>query len=162
HRGVPRVHRRDDAARAEAGRLPSTLGPPPVRAPHPAAPLHRVAALHPPHRARLRSRGAAAPPGVAGHRVRRTVRALVTGATGFPGGHLARHLAAQGHVVRALVRARSSAAVDLESAGIALVLGDLRDKAALSHAAENVDIIYHIAALYRQAGLSADVYRAVN
>ena len=86
---------------------------------------------------------------------------LVTGATGFTGGHLARMLAARGHRVRALVRDRSRAA-DLEAAGIELVEGDLRDRAALDRAVNGVDRVYHIAAMYRQAGLPADIYRAVN
>jgi acyl-CoA synthetase (AMP-forming)/AMP-acid ligase II len=42
------------------------------------------------------------------------VRALVTGATGFTGGHLARHLSACGHPVRVLVRKRDRAR-DLEA-----------------------------------------------
>ncbi len=46
------------------------------------------------------------------------VKVLVTGATGFTGGHLARHLAARGHEVRALVRGRSLARfADLAAAG---------------------------------------------
>src|SRR5262245_43051173 len=40
---------------------------------------------------------------------RRTVRDLVTGATGFTGGHLARGLLARGHMVRVLVRERDQA-----------------------------------------------------
>ena len=44
------------------------------------------------------------------------VAELVTGATGFTGGHLARMLVGRGHQVRALVRDRSKAA-DLEAAG---------------------------------------------
>ncbi len=86
---------------------------------------------------------------------------LVTGATGFTGGHLARTLAARGYQVRALVRDRR-AAIDLERAGIELVEGDLRDRAALDRAVAGIDRVYHIAAMYRQAGLPADAYRAVN
>jgi dihydroflavonol-4-reductase len=87
------------------------------------------------------------------------VRALVTGATGFTGGHLARHLAASGHHVRIL--ARNPARVD---AGLPfdVVVGDLRDKSALEKAAEGIDVVYNIAAIYRQAGLPSETYRAVN
>lgn len=70
-------------------------------------------------------------------------------------------LAAQGHRVRALVRDRARAA-DLERAGVELVEGDLRDRAALERAVDGVERVYHIAAMYRQAGLAADTYRAVN
>ena len=54
------------------------------------------------------------------------MRVLVTGATGFTGGHLARQLAARGYQVRALLRGRADA-----QAGIDFVLGDLRDRASL-------------------------------
>jgi dihydroflavonol-4-reductase len=91
------------------------------------------------------------------------VRVLVTGATGFTGGHLARALAARGADVRALVRDPASpAAGDLSKAGVAVVPGDLRDAAALTAAAAGVDVVYHIAAIYRQAGLPASVYRDIN
>jgi nucleoside-diphosphate-sugar epimerase len=91
------------------------------------------------------------------------VRVLVTGATGFTGGHLARALSAAGHEVSALVRDRTRpGAVDLEHAGIALAVGDLRDDAALTAAMSGVDVVYHLAAIYRQVGVSADTYRAVN
>jgi nucleoside-diphosphate-sugar epimerase len=90
------------------------------------------------------------------------VRVLVTGATGFTGGHLARGLAARGYHVSALVRQAGPATADLAKAGIALVVGDLRDPAALAAATAGVDVVYHIAAIYRQAGLSNDTYRAVN
>jgi dihydroflavonol-4-reductase len=90
------------------------------------------------------------------------VRALVTGATGFTGGHLARSLAAAGEPVAALVREHGPAAAALAAAGVTLVTGDLRDAAALARATEGVDVVYHIAALYRQAGLSDETYHAVN
>jgi len=88
-------------------------------------------------------------------------RALVTGATGFTGGHLARALAAEaGATVRALVRDRARAAAALP--GIELVEGDLTDAEALTRAVAGVDVVYHVAALYRAAGLDDAVYRAVN
>jgi nucleoside-diphosphate-sugar epimerase len=89
------------------------------------------------------------------------VRDLVTGATGFTGGHLAVGLATRGHVVRALVRDRARAS-DLEAAGVQLVSGDIRDRASLDEAAAGIDTIYHVAAVYRQAGISRETYRAVN
>jgi dihydroflavonol-4-reductase len=89
------------------------------------------------------------------------VRVLVTGATGFTGGHLARALAARGDEVCALVRDPSRAGC-LEQAGIELVVGDLRNRADVRTAVTGVAVVYHVAALYRQAGLPASDYRAVN
>jgi nucleoside-diphosphate-sugar epimerase len=91
------------------------------------------------------------------------VRVLVTGATGFTGGHLARALVAAGHDVSALVRDRESEpAANLARAGITLVPGDLRDTRALTAATAGVEVVYHLAAIYRQAGVPAETYRAVN
>ena len=70
-------------------------------------------------------------------------------------------LVSRGHRVRALVRDTRRAA-DLEAAGIELVEGDLRDVAALDRAVAGIDRVYHIAAMYREAGLPAETYRAVN
>jgi dihydroflavonol-4-reductase len=86
---------------------------------------------------------------------------LVTGATGFTGGHLARHLAARGHAVRALVR-EADRAKDLASLGIDVVAGDLTDAASLARAVAGIDVAYNIAALYREAGLPTGAYHAVN
>ena len=89
------------------------------------------------------------------------MRHLVTGATGFTGGHLARRLAEDGQAVRALVRDPTRAG-DLERAGVELAAGDIRDERALRAAMAGVDLVFHIAAVYRQAGVSKEVYRAVN
>ena len=69
---------------------------------------------------------------IAGHARRRTVRVLVTGATGFTGGHLARapRGARRRGVARWCATERPRAAA-LANAGIELVTGDLRDRAAL-------------------------------
>jgi len=90
------------------------------------------------------------------------LRVLVTGATGFTGGHLTRALDAAGDHVRALVHSPGSV-VRIEGPGnIAIVHGDVRDPDAMRAAAEGVDVVYHTAAIYRQAGLRDAEYRAVN
>jgi dihydroflavonol-4-reductase len=89
------------------------------------------------------------------------VRVLVTGATGFTGGHLARGLADRGRTVRAFVRDRSRAE-DLESKGVELATGDLRDRRAVADAVSGVDVVYHIAATYRAANITRETYRAIN
>jgi dihydroflavonol-4-reductase len=90
------------------------------------------------------------------------VRVLVTGATGFTGGHLARTLAARGDAVSVLVRGENPAAAALAASGIRLFTGDVRDRQSLTAAMDGVEVVYHIAAMYRVAGLGDDVYRAVN
>ena len=89
------------------------------------------------------------------------MRSLVTGATGFTGGVLTRALLARGHAVTALVRDAGRAA-DLRDAGARLAVGDLTDRTALRAALEGVQVVYNVAAIYRQAGVSAAAYRAVN
>ena len=89
----------------------------------------------------------------------------MTGATGFTGGHLALTLAARGDEVRALVRPKSRArfeASKLPRKGVIAVEGDLLDPAAVQRAADGVDVVYHIAATYREAGQRDSAYRAIN
>jgi dihydroflavonol-4-reductase len=89
------------------------------------------------------------------------LRALVTGATGFTGGHLARALKARGHDVWAMVR-DPARATHLKAADIPTRAGDLADPASLPAAVAGIDVVYNIAALYRQAGLPDSVYHQVN
>jgi uncharacterized protein YbjT (DUF2867 family) len=70
-------------------------------------------------------------------------RVLVTGATGFVGGRLARELAARGHAVRCLVRDRGRAA-DLERAGCELHEGDVLDRSTLAGAGEEAEVAYYL------------------
>lgn len=72
------------------------------------------------------------------------MNALVTGATGFVGGHVVEALLAAGTQVTALVRSPAKAAM-LEQRGVRLVPGDLHDHDALRRACEGQDVIHHVA-----------------
>jgi nucleoside-diphosphate-sugar epimerase len=89
------------------------------------------------------------------------VRVLVTGATGFTGGHLARALAARGDEVRALVR-KSSDPGRLAELGCEIVTGDIRDPKAIDRAVAGVDQVHHLAAAFRVAGKPDRYYRDIN
>jgi nucleoside-diphosphate-sugar epimerase len=76
------------------------------------------------------------------------MRYLVTGATGFVGGRVARQLIAAGHAVVAVVRdpARAGALADL---GVTLAPGDVTDRASLRAPMAGVDGVFHIAGWYK-------------
>lgn len=70
---------------------------------------------------------------------------LVTGATGFVGSRLARHLRARGLEVRCLVRsAQRPAARELEAAGCELHVGDVLDPSSLRGAGRDVQAAYYL------------------
>ena len=73
---------------------------------------------------------------------------LVTGASGFIGGCLARQLLRAGHEVAALVR-NPEAAGDLAAAGVSIHQGDIRDQSSLRVPLSGVDGLFHLAAWYR-------------
>lgn len=73
------------------------------------------------------------------------MRALVTGAAGFIGSHVAERLAAAGHTVRGLVRTAAQEAT-VRSLGAEPVFGDLTRPASLRAAADGTDTVIHAAA----------------
>lgn len=88
-------------------------------------------------------------------------KVLVTGATGFVGSHLAKRLLQDGHEVRILIRpGRDASHLDLLGAEIAL--GDLVDRESVNRAMDGVEVVYHIAALFRKAGPPDSAYWNVN
>lgn len=89
------------------------------------------------------------------------MKALVTGGTGFTGGHLCRRLINDGYDVKTIVRNPDRAA-DLQRQGIETVAGDLRDPDSLRRAVADVDVVYHIAALFRPENVTCEDMWAIN
>jgi len=71
---------------------------------------------------------------------------LVTGGTGFVGGHVVRALRADDRPVRCLVRDRRKAG-DLAELGCELVEGDITDPASLRRAGAGADVVVHLVAI---------------
>jgi nucleoside-diphosphate-sugar epimerase len=70
-------------------------------------------------------------------------------------------LVGQGHYVRSLVR-KGSQPDFLKSIGVEIVYGDLSEPATLSPAVRGLDIVYHIAGLFRQQSIDPKMFRKVN
>ena len=73
---------------------------------------------------------------------------LITGATGFVGGAVARELRKAGHAVRALVR-NPGAAQALAAIGVELHTGDVTEPASMRGPMTGVDGVFHVAGWYK-------------
>jgi nucleoside-diphosphate-sugar epimerase len=89
------------------------------------------------------------------------LKVFITGGTGFTGSHLAQNLLEQGEEVRLLVRSKEKAG-DLEKRGAEVVLGDIADQDTIIEVTKNIDIIFNIAAAFREANLPDKRYWEVN
>ena len=74
------------------------------------------------------------------------MKVLITGATGFIGGHLLDHLISLGFSVRCLVR-DASKANRLQGKGVEIVVGDISDIESLNGLCRDIDYVFHAAAL---------------
>jgi len=85
-------------------------------------------------------------------------KALVTGATGFVGSHLAAELLKRGYQVSVLVR-KTSDLSGLLNTGVELVFGDVADKESLKKIFFDFDYIFHVAGLIKAKNLD-DFFKA--
>jgi nucleoside-diphosphate-sugar epimerase len=85
---------------------------------------------------------------------------LLTGASGFVGGHLADACARMHMNIRAIVRPQSDTKL-LDSLGVTILRGDLTDDALLRQAIDDINAVVHCAAKVGDWGPVED-YRAVN
>ena len=76
------------------------------------------------------------------------MKTLVTGASGFVGSAIVRHLLDAGHSVRVLLRS-SSPHDNLEGLDVEMVIGDLTNTSSLKRAAGGCATLFHAAADYR-------------
>jgi ornithine--oxo-acid transaminase len=83
---------------------------------------------------------------------------LVTGATGFIGGHLAQRLVAEGHQVRCLVRTTSDTTM-VDDLDVEIAVGDLTDARSLARAAEGCRYVLHCGALVSDWATAKEIAR---
>lgn len=86
------------------------------------------------------------------------MRALVTGSTGLLGYALVEELLAEGHAVRAMVRAASNRSL-IDQLDVEKVIGDLRDPASLRAAVKGCQWVFSVGALFWSERVQ-DVYDA--
>lgn len=86
---------------------------------------------------------------------------FITGATGFIGSHLARHLAKKGERVRALVR-NPYRATGIKTYGVETIEGDLEDRDFLIKAMEGCTKVYHLAAFAKAWARDGQTFDRVN
>jgi nucleoside-diphosphate-sugar epimerase len=70
-------------------------------------------------------------------------------------------LAGRGYPVRALIRDQAQAQ-PLEDIGAQVTVGDIRDPAAVARALAGIHTVYHLAAVFRRAGVRDSEYREVH
>lgn len=86
---------------------------------------------------------------------------LVTGATGFTGSHLVRSLVRDGVRVRVMARSAERAKALLPP-DVEIVQGEATDAAAVARAVQGTQVVYHLAAAYREARHGPQYYWDVN
>jgi nucleoside-diphosphate-sugar epimerase len=91
-----------------------------------------------------------------------TTKTLVTGGTGFTGSHLVRRLLHDGHQVHCVDYARGLFYDELEALGAQMTLGDISDRAFCEKVIGDAQVVYHLAAAFRQLDVPNQYYWDVN
>jgi nucleoside-diphosphate-sugar epimerase len=87
---------------------------------------------------------------------------LVTGGTGFSGSQLVFRLLDEGHSVRALDYQKGLFVDRLMQAGAEIVIGSVTEKSVVESTTEGMDIVFHLAAAFRELDRPDSYYFDVN
>ena len=90
------------------------------------------------------------------------MRTLVTGGTGFTGSHLVRRLLARGDEVRVLDAAPGLFHDELKRLGAQITLGSVTDTALVDRLVAGTEVVFHLAAAFRQINLPKREYWEIN
>jgi nucleoside-diphosphate-sugar epimerase len=90
------------------------------------------------------------------------MKVLVTGGTGFTGSHLVRRLLERGQRVSVVDNQKGLFDEELKSAGASIELGSITDQGLLDKMVQGCEVIYHLAAAFRQLNVPEQHYWDVN
>lgn len=90
------------------------------------------------------------------------MRVLVTGGTGFTGSHVSRRFLDRGDRVRILDNRRGLVFDELSARGAEMMQGSITDSAVVRRAVEGIDLVLHLAAVFRDVNASLAFHRTVN
>lgn len=90
------------------------------------------------------------------------MKVLVTGGTGFTGTALVRRLLSDGHSVVVLDSKEGLAANELKRRGARVLLGSVTDRDIVAHAMQDIDVVHHLAAAFRELNVPERHYYEVN
>jgi nucleoside-diphosphate-sugar epimerase len=90
------------------------------------------------------------------------MKVLVTGGTGFTGSHLVKRLLDRGQEVIALDYQKGIFYDDLKTQGAVVELGSVTDTAVVEKAVQGCEVVYHLAAAFRQLNVPDRYYWDVN
>lgn len=90
------------------------------------------------------------------------MRVLVTGGTGFTGSHLVRRLLDKGYQVLVMDNQKGLFYDELRVRGATIELGSIADKNLVSEMIQGCEVVYHLAAAFRQLNVPDKYYWDVN
>jgi 2-alkyl-3-oxoalkanoate reductase len=90
------------------------------------------------------------------------MKVLVTGGTGFTGTALVRRLIEAGHAVVALDNKAGLASDALQTMGAQVHIGSVTDPTAVAACMEGVEVVFHLAAAFRELNVPESLYDEVN
>ncbi|HSP87669.1 MAG TPA: NAD-dependent epimerase/dehydratase family protein [Ignavibacteriaceae bacterium] len=90
------------------------------------------------------------------------MKILVTGGTGFTGSALVRKLLSLGHKVKTIDYQKGIVYEQLQKEGAEIIIGSITDKNLVDKATEGMDIVFHVAAAFREMDVKDEHYYNVN